>query len=27
VAFSAEGNTLGDKACQRRLNADGLCHH
>jgi hypothetical protein len=27
VALSAEGNTLGDKAYQRGLDADGLCHH
>jgi hypothetical protein len=24
-AFSAEGDAFGDVACERRLNADGLC--
>jgi len=26
VAFSAEGDALGDVTCQGGLNADGLCH-
>jgi len=27
VRFSAEGDALGDIACQGGLNADGLYHH